>query len=709
MKKLKAMLFFISSVCLFAEGSGEDIWYDSEKDSSVKSIKLKDSVIKADYVEVDAISATKNVKVINKEDIEKKGYNTLSEILNEIPSINVSKTGYGEIDIRGQGGRTASRNVQVMVDGAPIGSLTQHPYKTDYNIVPVSQIEKIEIIEGGGAVLYGSGTAGGVINITTNLKTLSKPKSSIGYEYETDNKKRYNTSIGTNLSDDLAIQLDYSKTDEDLYFVDTYSKTEYFGAGLSYRLTKKQTVSLKYTHFEEEGKYIYNLSKHNLEKYGKDYKPSYTNVIVGWDPVKKEYIMEKKRRYNESNRTSEGLKGSYFYDINEDLEFMTDVYTQWGNFRNSHYEDKDMDYNNWGIKNKLSYKYMDNNKILIGIDYGIQESTLEVPRYRKGFKDKFDYKKENKAIYFHNKIALGDFEFTQGARKDISTWDNTKPKGSQSSSQGTSKNFESERRNEAYELSGAWLYSDTGRAFIRYERGFTLPDGIQMTDDIYVGKKKYYVTTDAEDEIYDTYEIGMRDYAFGSFITATAFLTHTDNELQRVKIGNTWRKDTKTMNLLETTRYGVELSLEQQFGKLRTFQAYSWLKGKTKYNDKGKEVIDEGKQIDWSDSGLQKVPEHTFVVGADYELIDRLFIGFSTKYTGSYNNYFDEAEKDEDSLVKSNIVTDSRISYETRSGLTVYGGIRNMFNDKYYNYVSTSNTVNPADERSYYTGFKYNF
>lgn len=46
---------------------------------------------------------TKQVIVIKKEDIEEKGYTTLSDVLRDVPSINVGITGMGDIDIRGQG------------------------------------------------------------------------------------------------------------------------------------------------------------------------------------------------------------------------------------------------------------------------------------------------------------------------------------------------------------------------------------------------------------------------------------------------------------------------------------------------------------------------------------------------------------------------------------------------------------------------------
>lgn len=373
-----------------------------------------------------------------------------------------------------------------------------------------------------------------------------------------------------------------------------------------------------------------------------------------------------------------------------------------------------MKYDNLGGKIKLKYNYLEDNTLLVGVDYYDQKSTLELPRYKKGFNDKFNYKKNVKAIFAHNFFKVNKFEFTQGVRRDITTWKNEKPMGPYSKYQGTNEKFEDERDNWAYELSSAWIYRDTGRVFLRYERGFTTPDGIQMTDESYVGKEKLYTLTGADDEIYDTYEIGLRDYIFGSYVTATTFMTTTDNELQRVRIKNpAGRRETKTLNLLKTQRYGFEISAEQQLDKLTFFQSYGWLKGKTDYNSEGKDIITSGSQIDWSDSGLQKVPEHSFVIGADYKFTDNLNIGTTIKYVGGYTNYFNEAEKEEDSLVKSSTVTDLRISYklEKLDDLLIYGGINNMFNEKYYNYVSTGSgsSVNPADERTYYVGVKYKF
>lgn len=139
-------------------------------------------------------------------------------------------------------------------------------------------------------------------------------------------KKRYFANAGTNLTDNLVLQFNYSGENSDLYFVDTYKKTNYFGAGLNYRINEKQSLSLKYSYFNESGNYVYNLSKYNLENSGKDYKPNYTRVIVGYDNVNKKYLYTKKRRYNQSDRQSQGLKLSHMYKMTDNIEVRTDLF-----------------------------------------------------------------------------------------------------------------------------------------------------------------------------------------------------------------------------------------------------------------------------------------------------------------------------------------------------------------------------------------------
>lgn len=686
-----------------------------------QDIKLGKSIISPDYIEVEKLKSTKNVIVVEKQDIEQKGYTSVSQVLNDIPGITVGTSNWGEIDIRGQGSDQAAKNIQVMVDGAPITTLVNHPHSTNYDIVPVEQIEKIEIIPGGGSVLYGNGTSGGVINITTNLKSLDKPINKIGYEFTIDKEKKYYINTGTKINDDLTVQFNYSKSEKDWYFVDTYSDTQYFSGGFNYKLSDRQNLSFKYSHFEEDGQFIKNITKSNLEKYGKDYRPAYATITTGIDKNGLKKTISK-RKYLSSDREEDNFKLSYAFQVTDDILFSVDGFSSDGYFTNNQYDDNQkMNQETLGSKTKLNINYGEKSSILLGADYYTQKADLQYKDYtlRKDengnyikyegkytyneIERKFQYERLVKALYFMNLYKIGDFEFTQGMRYDITDWsfdkDASDGKGSDTR---TSKN-------KNYEVSAGYNYRDTGKVYARYERGFTGPDGLQVSDRVLDSEgNKIYKKTEAEDEIFNIYEIGLRDFIFGSAISLTGFYTNTDNQMNRIYRNGI--KESVTVNYLETERYGVEFTANQRIGKLSLEQGYTYMKGKSDYNDKGKAAIADGQKIDWTDSGLKKVPKHMISLRADYDITDNLTTGAVWKYTGGYNNFLSEADREEDNLVESYTVVDISIRYNHPQGFSVYGGINNIFNETYYGYVSDGfSTVIPEDGRTFYAGFSYIF
>lgn len=717
MKTKTSILFIALTNLIYSESN----FFNDTTGESV--VKLSTSVINSDYLEGEKLQGSKSIIVIDKKELEGKGYTSVSEVLDKVPSITVGKTGWGEIDIRGQGADQASKNLQVMVDGVPITSLINHPFQTNYDVVPIDQIERIEIIPGGGSVLYGNGTSGGVINISTNLKKLNKPNTGFGYEYFNNNKKRYFLNAGSKIFDNLSFQINYSQGDEDLYFVDTYSKSKYFSSGFNYTYNDKHAFSFKYTFLKEDGQFIKNVTKRNLLEYGKNYKPAFVTVTTGIDE-NGDRIQVKKRRYLTSDRESEIFNGSYIYTKNSDLKFIFDVFSENGYFTNNSEEDKKMVQDTNGMKAKVDYTYSSFGSVLVGVDYYKQKARLTYPDFiRKKDENgkyiknkfgrfvytsrelKFDYERDVNALYVLNKVNFNNFEFTQGIRQDMTTWNFSK---NAADGDGEDKR---KTTNYAYELSSAWLYRDSGRIYARYERGFTGPDGLQISDRVYNSNgERVYKKTDAEDEIFDIYEIGVRDEILNSVFNLTAFYTSTDNQLNRLSVRNDKDQlEYKTLNLLATDRYGIELSLLQTFGKFTFEEGYAWLNGKTNYNSKGKKFIDDKNKIDWEDSGLKKVPEHNFVFKMGYQFTNNLYGDITYRYSGGYNNYFKASERESDTLVKSNSVVDMTVSYSLIDyGLTLYGGINNMFNENYYSYVGDSfSTVIPTAGRVYYGGFKY--
>ena len=107
------------------------------------------------------------VTVITREAIERSTATTVIELLSHQAGIQVRDSTGGpdsQIDMRGFG-QTGDLNTAVLVDGQRYNDIDTSPVK--WSSIPLSAVERVEILPGSGAVLYGSGATGGVINIIT--------------------------------------------------------------------------------------------------------------------------------------------------------------------------------------------------------------------------------------------------------------------------------------------------------------------------------------------------------------------------------------------------------------------------------------------------------------------------------------------------------------------------------------------------------------
>lgn len=110
----------------------------------------------------------RSVTVIGRDELNQSPSANVAEILAREANINLrslfGNDKFAGVDIRGMGD-TFGSNVLVLVDGVRQNSADLSG--ADYASVDVSQIERIEVIRGGGGVRYGNGAVGGVINIIT--------------------------------------------------------------------------------------------------------------------------------------------------------------------------------------------------------------------------------------------------------------------------------------------------------------------------------------------------------------------------------------------------------------------------------------------------------------------------------------------------------------------------------------------------------------
>ncbi|HPY40780.1 MAG TPA: TonB-dependent receptor plug domain-containing protein, partial [Thiolinea sp.] len=122
------------------------------------------------------------VTVITRKEIEKTQAGSVAEVLQQTPGLSLTSSGYmgkqTSVHLRG----TNDSHVLVLIDGIKVGSATLGT--TPLELLPLAQVERIEVVRGPRSSLYGSEAIGGVIQIFTRKGSGTKgiqPNASVSY------------------------------------------------------------------------------------------------------------------------------------------------------------------------------------------------------------------------------------------------------------------------------------------------------------------------------------------------------------------------------------------------------------------------------------------------------------------------------------------------------------------------------------------------
>ena len=132
---------------------------------------LEDVIVTANKIEQKQNTTGKVVTIITAAQLNEHAGQTVAQILSEqaglyLPGALSNAGTVPSIYMRG----ASSGRTLVLVDGAPVGDPSMISNEFDLNLVPLAQIERIEILKGSQSTLYGSDAIGGVINIITKKK-----------------------------------------------------------------------------------------------------------------------------------------------------------------------------------------------------------------------------------------------------------------------------------------------------------------------------------------------------------------------------------------------------------------------------------------------------------------------------------------------------------------------------------------------------------
>jgi iron complex outermembrane receptor protein len=124
----------------------------------------------ATKTEIPISKAPSAVTVVTAKQIAESGARTVPDLLRLVAGVNVRwNPMVPTIDIRGFGENPFSNRVLLLIDGAPYnsGDTGGLPLSPAFDIFPVQNIKRIEVVRGPGSSLYGENAYWGVINIVT--------------------------------------------------------------------------------------------------------------------------------------------------------------------------------------------------------------------------------------------------------------------------------------------------------------------------------------------------------------------------------------------------------------------------------------------------------------------------------------------------------------------------------------------------------------
>ncbi|MGL4866754.1 MAG: TonB-dependent receptor family protein [Cetobacterium sp.] len=661
--------------------ASESFFVDNFEFDENSAVKLEESVITTTGFETSVRNTTSNITVINSTEIQEKGYKSVEEILQSQPTINLTKDAFGSrVDLRGQGGNKARSNVKILVDGVSIVPLNKSHSSLPLDTINVDNIEAIEVIPGGGAVLYGSGTSGGVINIITKTGAAMNPVNKVNFEIGSYNRGKTSLSTGALINPNTLIQTNIVYEKSDSYLDEKDSKVVSADILTKYKISNDSDISFKYEK--------YNNKSHDpgalltAEEYEED------RTQVGSNADENQFTKTNKDLINTTynKKINDSLKFSIqgTYQLKKD-EFDSDNGNRLKEFTNNNVREEQIDF-----KPKLQLKYGNDNVLVVGYDYNYVTSSRDVfsltPKKTQNSKDNRSV--ESHSIYVLNTYKINKLELTQGIRYNH-TENNYETKDNISSSNSTPKTT-GKMDNFAYELAANYLYSDTGNIYSKWERGFNTPNPTSLfnnPDDTQIANGYTYGLSDVKEETYNSFEVGVRDFVLGSYISLSTFYSKTDNEIYRDGTSKNW----VSYNVDETERKGVELYLEQYFGKLTLSESYSYIDAE----------ITKGK---YEGSKVPDVSQNSFTLGVKYEFTSNFNAIATTIYKDAV--YIDN--ENDGGKINEHVVTNLVFNYNIKENIRVYAGINNLFNEIYASQYRT-NMYRAANERNYFAGLNYTF
>jgi len=561
-------------IVVFVLCAGNLLSGQNEVSDSLKTVRLDEVVVSANRVPILLKNNPGSVSVVTPEVLSFMPKSVgAEEALRLIPGIRIDNQHDGErvhVSIRGQGILTERglRGIGVIIDGIPANDPSG--FAPDLYDVDWGTVNKIEVLRGPSASLYGGGGAAGILNISTN-DGGSKP---IGGEV--------NQTFGSNGFSKSLLQVDGSHNDID-YRV-SYSRTSgdgyrdhqaFWGNKIYEKINFKPSAKLSVTQIISHTDYFQqnpeglNIGQFdNLRQANPDANPF--------------------NEYQKTNRTTAGFHGKYKFSELHDLELTAYIrswnYKETSNkaaeYRNITNPGTSIQYNlhlNSGkVKNDLSFgadmkwQNIDLYKLQSASNPQRQESISETNLETDSLLANQIISQKSIGVFALYKLGIGKFNLIGSMRSDAMNNELTNKMLALDTAR-TVKNF----RKFSARIGASYSFSNSANVFIDWSEGFTPPSTEELASNPvgYSGFNTHLVPATS-----DCKEIGIRGFVNEKLsYEITGFIMNTENDFFRFKQSGRGNQEVFYGNAGNSKRYGIETSVSYELLKNLTLQvAYTF-------------------------------------------------------------------------------------------------------------------------------------
>ena len=554
---------------------------------------LQEVVVTATRDQEEVRKVPAHVTVVTEKEIRDSGATSLVEILDRQEGVQFrsysSQDPLSVIDLRGMGGDNPYGKVQIQLNGRRLN----RPDMASVNWfqIPLSQVERIEIVRGAGSVLHGDSAVAGVINIITKrgegkpLFRLSAVAGGYGLHSEeagvsgSTGKWSYGVSGGNYFS------LGYRKR----------STVSSQGAGLdlgydaSDRLSLSFGASFKRTQYELPG----NLTEAEMAVDRRQYQPARPAY---WTSASSED--DGTDRQTDLNLRADLLLGDFGrgeIGFSTGFKEVTVDNASWSSF------------NNYSIQTyALTPKYIlektvfgRTNKLTAGIDYYREPFKMDRYATRERIRKLgvVDLERQTVGYYLRDEFQIFDPLILTGGYR----WEEANISGNSLTLPGA-VDFDTKKthRGDAYELGLTYLIGEKSKVFAKYATAYRLPFIDEQAS--YYGWGNGFLA-DLEKEKARTMEWGTSLNPLKNLtVGLTLFRIDMENEIS-------WNNATyRNENLDETRHQGVEATFSYLWEKrLKIYGSYTY-----------HEATYRAGQYDGKE--LPLVPNHVVKLGAEWYL-----------------------------------------------------------------------------------------